>query len=116
MIKITVAKILDECQAKAFKIINIEGMKPRENFGKLYYSKTYNLNKDFPYIDIDNKSNDIIIPYYNLPNLSVGAIVAEELFFECLEYIKKASERARACALEIEKLKETWKGEETYIL
>ena len=115
MIKITVEKLLNNEQEKSFKIISIEGLRPKESFGRAYYDVDGNTT---PWISAMSVSDPkgIYISADNIHNIIIGSIITERRFTDSLEYIKKAGERAHQYAQEIKKLKETWKGTETFII
>ena len=110
MIKITVEKVLNDEQEKSFKIVKIEGIRRKETFGKNYYCGC-----KAPFVDTNDEGKKILI-FEDYPHLIEEKILTEDWFFRCLEYIKKAGERAHQCAQEIKKLKATWKGQETFII
>ena len=107
-IKIKTEKIVSVEGIASRKIISIEGCLSREKLPLEYKNTT----DEFCYM------NDKCLTIKGQhPNLYIeGDPIPESAFQESLTYIKKCGANLHEINMKINKLKESWKGEETFIV
>ena len=107
-IKIKTEKIVSVEGIASRKIISIEGCLPFANLPFEYR----NISKESCYM-----RGSVLTSKGSRTNLCVeGDPIPESTFQDSLEYIKKCGANLHEINMKINKLKESWKGEETFIV
>ena len=107
-IKIKTEKIVTIEGITSRKIISIEGCLSFENLPGEYKNKS----EESCYM-----RGNVLSLNSPLANLCIGSSpITESAFQESLEYIKKCGANLHEINMKINKLKESWKGEETFIV
>ena len=107
-IKIKTEKIVTIEGITSRKIISIEGCLPFENLPHEYKHKS----EESCYM-----RGSVLTLKGSLTNLGIGSSpITESAFPDTLEYIKKCGDNLHEINMKINKLKESWKGEETFIV
>ena len=107
-IKIKTEKIVSVEGIASRKILSIEGCLPLEKLPLEYKHKSE---------EICYMRGSVLTLKGSLTNLCVeSSPITENAFQDSLEYIKKCGANLHEINMKINKLKESWKGEETFIV